>query len=231
MLLRQVGDQVDHIGHGRPTSGKYYFETQITTDLVSNSYNHFAGVLIQDSYKLIGGDFGNNPEGYAIGAYTETFRTRNDGVYGQSVYKPSKTGAILQVAIDVDNGKLWMGCDNVWASGSPHSNTDPSYRFPPGKPFSPHFAVYGANASMDVNFGQKPFRFAPPDGFQTLNLSNTKPDFIDPDQYVAATLFTGTGDAVSSRTVELPHAADLVWAKNRDRTSGHQLLDTVRGNN
>ena len=218
-------------GHGRPTSGKYYFETQLTTDLGATGYNHFAGVLIQDSYKLIGGDFGNNAEGYAIGAYTESFRTRNDGVYGQSVYKPSQTGAILQVAIDVDNGKLWMGCDNVWASGSPHSNNNPSYRFPPGKPFSPHFAVYGANASMDVNFGQKPFRFAPPDGFQTLNLSNTKPDFIDPDKYVAATLFTGTGDNVSSRTVELPHAADLVWAKSRDRTSGHQLLDTVRGNN
>ena len=80
-----------------------------------------------------------------------------------------------------------MGCDNVWASGSPHSATNPSYRFPPGKPFSPHFSTYGANASMDVNFGQSLWFALPPDGFQTLNLSNTKPDFIDPDKYIGVT--------------------------------------------
>ena len=221
------------IGHGRPSSGKYYFETQLTTALAAGSYNHFVGVLIQDDYELIGGDFGNNANGYCVGAYTGSFRTRNNSAYGPSVTKTTTTGATLQVAIDVDNGRLWFGCDNVWASGSPYSNASPSYTFTAGTPFSPHFAVFGANASMDVNFGQKPFKFPPPDGFQPLSLSTVQPEKViaRPDQYVSATLFTGTGDAVSSRTVELPQDADLVWAKSRDRSSSHQLLDTVRGNN
>jgi hypothetical protein len=220
-------------GQGRPTSGKYYFETQLITDLSSGTYNHFVGVLIQDNYQFIDGDFGNNANGYLVGTYTGSFRTRNNGSYGPSVTKTTTTGAILQVAIDVDNGKLWFGCDNVWASNSPYSNASPSYGFTAGTPFRPHFAVYGANASMDVNFGQKPFKFPPPDGFQPLNLSTVQPEKLiaRPDQYVGVTLYTGSGETVSPRTIELPQAADLVWAKSRDRASSNQIADTVRGNN
>ena len=37
-----------------------------------------------------------------------------------------------------------------------------------------------------VNFGQKPFKFPPPDGFQPLNTANTRPVKVisRPDQYV-----------------------------------------------
>ena len=38
----------------------------------------------------------------------------------------------------------------------------------------------------NVNFGQKPFKFPPPDGFQPLNAANTRPETVisRPDQYV-----------------------------------------------
>ena len=52
-----------------------------------------------------------------------------------------------------------------------------------------------------------------------------------PDQYVGVTTYTGSGETVSPRTIELPQSADLVWAKSRDRASSHQIADTVRGNN
>ena len=39
---------------------------------------------------------------------------------------------------------------------------------------------------IDVNFGQKPFKFSPPDGFQPLNAANVRPETViaRPDQYV-----------------------------------------------
>ena len=44
-----------------------------------------------------------------------------------------------------------------------------------------------------VNFGQKPFKFSPPDGFQPLNTANTRPVKVisRPDQYVGVTTYTG----------------------------------------
>ena len=45
------------------------------------------------------------------------------------------------------------------------------------------------------NFGQKPFKFAPPEGFQPLNNANTRPETVitRPDQYVGITTYTGAG--------------------------------------
>ena len=45
-----------------------------------------------------------------------------------------------------------------------------------------------------VNFGQKPFKFPPPDGFQPLNTANfTRPVKVisRPDQYVGVTTYSG----------------------------------------
>ena len=83
----------------------------------------------------------------------------------------------------------------------------------------------GSGGTSSANFGQKPFKYAPPDGFQPLSLSNVQPEKViaRPDQYVGATVYTGSGAGVSPRTIELPHAADLVWAKSRDRASSHQI--------
>ena len=54
--------------------------------------------------------------------------------------------------------------------------------------------------SGTVNFGQKPFKFPPPDGFQPLNTANTRPVKVisRPDQYVGITTWTGNG-ATSTR--------------------------------
>ena len=55
------------------------------------------------------------------------------------------------------------------------------------------FATGGSNMSHRVNFGQKPFKFPPPDGFQPLNTANTRPVKVisRPDQFVGVTTYTG----------------------------------------
>jgi hypothetical protein len=90
----------------------------------------------------------------------------------------------------------------------------------------------GNTTSFDFNFGQKPFKFPPPAGFQPLNAANVRPDtvFARPDQFVSATLYTG--DASTSRLItglNFNDKPDLIWIKNRDETIDHTLYDSVRG--
>ena len=49
--------------------------------------------------------------------------------------------------------------------------------------------------TYSVNFGQKPFKFPPPDGFQPLTSSTVRPDTVvpRPDQYMNTVIYTGTG--------------------------------------
>jgi len=80
------------------------------------------------------------------------------------------------------------------------------------------------------NFGQKPFKFPPPDGFQPLNAANVRPSTVitRPDKYFGVVTFTGSS---SGGTYTLPISnPDLVWSKNR-ATGGtnHTIQDSVRG--
>ena len=86
------------------------------------------------------------------------------------------------------------------------------------------------NGTQEINFGQKPFRFTPPDGFQPITASTLRPDTViaRSDKYFSN--FFYTGDGTSSRNLTMPLAADFLWVKKRSATNSHQLVDTVRGN-
>jgi hypothetical protein len=86
-----------------------------------------------------------------------------------------------------------------------------------------------ATFAIPANWGQKPFKFPPPAGFQPLALANTpRPSIVRPDQYVGVTTYTGTSGATSVSNLQFK--PDLVWLKNRDSGDGwHQWRDSVRG--
>ena len=85
----------------------------------------------------------------------------------------------------------------------------------------------GSNKAS-INFGQKPFKFPPPAGFQPLALANTpRPSIVRPDQYMGVTTYTGNG---TSQSINVGWKPDLVWVKCRSaNNSYHSLYDTVRG--
>ena len=89
-----------------------------------------------------------------------------------------------------------------------------------------------SGVKVNANFGQKPFKFPPPDGFQPLNNAATRPVKVisRPDRYVGIVTYTGD-DATSHPIKGLNFNAipDLVWIKNRDQSEKHILHDTVRG--
>ena len=99
-----------------------------------------------------------------------------------------------------------------------------------------YFAMCGdsggaSQSQVRVNFGQKPFKFPPPDGFQPLNLSNVQPEKVitRPDKYVGVSLWSGNG--TSQNITGLKHKPDFVWIKKRagGTARSHQLFDSVRG--
>ena len=89
--------------------------------------------------------------------------------------------------------------------------------------------------SMNVNFGQQPFTYTPPTGFNALNTYNLPaPTIANGAQYMAATTYTGTGatQTISDGTntaIGTTFQPDLVWLKSRSAATDHALYDVVRG--
>jgi hypothetical protein len=87
-------------------------------------------------------------------------------------------------------------------------------------------------ATWNMNFGQRPFSYTPPTGFNRLNTYNL-PDSIVPvgAQYFAATTYTGTGAslAVTNTVNGKSFQPDFVWIKSRSAIRSHSLNDSVRG--
>ena len=84
-------------------------------------------------------------------------------------------------------------------------------------------------ASSKSNFGQKPFKFPPPDGFQPLNDSTILPSTVIPNvtQYVGVTTWIGNG--TSQKITGYNFKPDFVWCKARTFSADHELYDSVRG--
>ena len=153
----------------------------------------------------------------------------------------SSDGDTMQIAYNADEGAFYMGVNNFWwgLSGSNAirvSTTDMISGTNSAKDVSneEYFAwsMPYTNAEVSINFGQKPFKFPPPDGFQPLNTANTRPVKVisRPDQYVG--ISTWTGDGNTGRNIKtLQFKPDLVWIKQRSATRAHALFDSVRGAN
>jgi hypothetical protein len=92
-------------------------------------------------------------------------------------------------------------------------------------------SIHGNIIEVTANFGQKPFKFPPPTGFQPLNGANVRPETVitRPDHYVGATIYTGTTANPATINSENNFTPDLVWVKSRSNSESHALYDTVRG--
>jgi hypothetical protein len=95
--------------------------------------------------------------------------------------------------------------------------------------FMPRLDCYTTTESGWINFGQRPFTYTPPTGFVALNTFNLPTSTIVKGNTVMdATIYTGTG-AIQSIVNAGGFKPDLLWIKNRVRTSFHDLVDSVRG--
>ena len=154
------------------------------------------------------------------------------------------SGDIVQIAIDVDAGKIWYGVNNTYlASGNPSTgaNAIDDYTAATYNPVMPCVGTYSSQALPDLNFGQDDtfggaisasgnadgngfgvFKYAPPTGFLALCTGNLSvSDDIDPaqtdDDYPSKQFnaVAYTGDGTTSNAISVGFQPDLVWIKQR----------------
>ena len=133
----------------------------------------------------------------------------------------SDDGDTIGVAFNADNGELSFYKNGIYMGVAYTLTTGRYYAPVTGDPNS------STNCSGAVNFGQKPFKFPPPAGFQPLTLANTpRPTIVRPDQYVGVSTFTGNS---GTQNITCGFKPDLVWVKGRNAADNHSIFDSVRG--
>ena len=233
---------------GTLSNGNLYFTTGATHALSKSTYTLPLTGLWYAEAKVLTTTTGSIAAGFGVGISslsTTAVASSASGAWeiyaSSSIYfnrngtQTSITGTFsagdtLQIAFDSTNSKSWVGINNIWydssngTTGNPSTGSNATFTSLP----SDIFVIANTYSNtLSVNFGQKPFKFPPPAGFQPLTLANTpRPTIVRPDQYVGVTTYTGTGATQSINTGFQP---DLVWVKQRTSAASHVLVDTVRG--
>ena len=194
------------------TSGKWYFEVECKA--ATSGQGLMPGIL--NAAGSITTTVGANSGGYAYNAAAGQKYNNNSGSsYGASF----DNGDTISVAYDGDNGTITFYKNGV--------SQGVAFTSIPSDTYFPAVAMTGT-MSASINFGQKPFKFPPPDGFQPLNGANVRPETVitRPDQFVGTTLYSGNNGTTQVTTGFQP---DFVWLKGRSETLTHRLVDSVRG--
>tara|TARA_Y100001937_G_scaffold20996_1_gene29517 strand:- start:146 stop:2719 length:2574 start_codon:yes stop_codon:yes gene_type:complete len=194
-----------------PDSGKWFWEYDITRQVSGGVFG-------------IGDGSGQHMRATDLGWWSKIYGYSPDGNKyegtGSAAYGPTlSAGDLLGVAYNSDTRELRFYLNGV----------DKGVAFTTSSAFDYYPALHINNSDIVANFGQKPFKFPPPDGFQPLNLSNVQPEKViaRPDKYIGVSLWTGNG---TSQTISgLKHKPDLVWSKARSFGADHELYDSVRG--
>jgi hypothetical protein len=130
------------------------------------------------------------------------------------------TNDVIGIALDTINGSISFYKNNTLINTTTNSlYSSNSWFFYTGQNIS----------TWAVNFGQRPFTYTPPAGFNRLNTFNLPTSTIVKGNTVMdATLYTGNG---STQTITNAGSfkPDFLWIKGRSGATGHQLLDSVRG--
>jgi hypothetical protein len=216
-------------------SGKFYFEATIQA-LSANNFFMIGACGIQTTNTLYANLTGQVANGWGVQCNGGTGGTKYNNNATVNVSNASfaswVAGNTLQCAVDVTNGRIWFGKNNVWLEGNPSAGTGASYTNLTGA-IAPSVSVYGTGVDkLAVNCGQRPFAYTPPTGFVALNSFNL-PDSTIPNgaTQFAATTYTGTGSslAISNTVNGNSFQPNFVWIKGRSGATDHALYDSVRG--
>ena len=211
------------------SEGKWYVEYFFDT-WVNDSH---VGVMNDISPATTGTWAGSTPNGFAWAGSDGDLWT-GGSTYNSSFDVSFGTGDTCQIAFDADNGRMYFGKNGVWLKGAnPSAGTGANWTGLTNGPYHP-FVTTTNGTICSANFGQKPFKYNPPEGFKTFCLANLpRPTeaAVRPDRHFNTVLYNGT--AVVGRSVTgVGFKPDLIWIKNRANgvaNSWHSLTDSVRG--
>jgi len=215
-------DEASLIGTIGVNSGKWYWEVTVTSGSVTPylgvSSNPYDKSGVGSNYLLAGISwYGNGLKKAYTGTSSTSATSNTTGVYG--------------FALDISAGTLDYYFNNSLVFTDTTIPTSGVTLFP----LNVH-TNSGSNSwnPANFNFGQQPFSYTPPTGFNRLNTFNLPTPTIGAtasttaNEYMDATLFTataGTNTIVNAGGFQ----PDLVWIKSRNNPQNHYLVDSVRG--
>ena len=237
------------------SSGKWYYEV-ISTDTTRWGAGWATGEF------QTGSSFSNTISDAILAYSTDPLGVLDFGtsrsINGSPAFSASTPqDNILQVAIDIDAGKFWLGINNTYvnnssgSAGNPSAGTNELETFTAGTEMFPAFINNSGN--LTINFGQDStftnlrtaggntdangigdFFYAPPTDFLALCTDNLPNPGIDPnrgddpEEYFNTVLYTGDG-STSRGITGVGFEPDWVWIKDREAANNHVLVDRVRG--
>ena len=202
------------------TSGKWYAEVYINAAVTAQWVGVSSNIVTAGSGPLAGGI---RSPGYSYKVNTGN-KCNNDNT-GTAYAAASTTGDTIGIAMDADAGSItfYKNGTSLGVAYTGMTNTGGGWLF--GSDSDP-------NGSFHWNFGQRPFSYTPPTGFVALNTQNLPtPTINNGASYMAATLYTGTGSAlsVSNAVNGISFQPDWVWIKGRSVAYEQAIFDVVRG--
>ena len=216
------------------SSGKYYCEISFEGTMAHSTNYNYIGIVPTDSAAIYTGQdifrangaLSIDSDSSVIRGTIGTGSNDTNNTY-QSSYGFDENDTI-GIAIDCDTPQVTFYKNGTSIGTFPHTmQSNKSWVL-----FVNDWANAADFTGYILNAGQKPFKFPPPDGFQPLNTANTRPETVisRPDQYVAATTYSGNG---GTKDIVVGHKPDFLWIKNRADSSAaaHRLFDSVRGAN
>ena len=209
-------------GPGNITSGKYIWE-------IDNSGGDGTSIM----YAGITQEF-NQGAGEIFGQANKTILSSNlHKIFNQTSTTASRTNqgqGVSTFLLDVDNRILRGYYDTrlIFTDTTIPDATTTDYA-----PFI--FSTNDGNSGNNwvdahFNFGQRPFIFTPPEGYESLSFANLEPSsIINPRRHFECLTYTGDGSS-SHRISGLEFQPDLVWLKSYSHNKWNILVDSIRGN-
>ena len=220
------------------SSGKWYCELIMFDGGTDSTDIHSAlryGVTADYPSHMVNA---NNQIGEFANSYVKVLDGGNSrsGGSNTSYGNALEIGDIFQIALDLDNGKVWFGENNTYyESGDPAAGTNFAYENITASGFivgitdwnrTSHAGEHAANFGQDSSFnalktpqfntdsnGIGDFFYAPPAGFLAMCTKNLPEPVVIPSNHFNTVLYTGNG--VDDRSITgVGFAPDFVWIKS-----------------
>ena len=142
-----------------PGSGKSYFEILI------DNYSWGIMVGVATSSANLDSYVGSDANGWSYSSTGNKYTNGGSSAFGSSY----GDNAIIGIAVDEDNGKIWFAKDNVWqGSGDPANGTNEAFSGLSGTLYA-MISSYGLNEEMTGQFVSGDQTYSPPSGFSALS--------------------------------------------------------------
>jgi len=201
-------------------SGKYYWEI-VTAGWNTSNQGPMAGI-VGDTHK-IADQAGGGPS-ILFRAAGEFMLNGSTVSTGHSTFT---TNDVIGVALDLDRNIItwYKNGSQLFQYTSVSSSVNA---------WIPAWKDSDSGGNAVGNWGQKPFKYAPPQGFLPLNSATVRPNKViaRPDQYVGIVTYKGTGTTSQSiRGLNFDAKPDVVWIKDITSSSNYsyRIADSVRG--